>query len=130
VFNIAVDSGPPTTVSIPTGAGYTYLQYFIDLQAAFSTLSIPAQVRADQFFDRIELYFVSNTSGAGSSVLVSNTAGQAFTVITTASAPVNTSVTTSYSYSEVGNPGADSTSITFNVAPDAGSVVEFLTFPA
>lgn len=127
-FSITVDGGAADVITVTPFGGYTYLQMTTDIQTALTTASVPVQLRVAQFQDRIEYDFISNTSGSSSSVTVSYAAGELFTVVT-ATAPVDTAGVT-YAYSEVGNAGALSTSITFATAPTTGALIECLVFPA
>lgn len=133
-FDITVDGGAPTTITITTPAGpsYTFADLLTAIDAALTTALVPASVNIDQYLGYLKITFVSHTAGAGSAVTVSYAVGSLFEVLAskyTGASPVNTSITTSYSYTEVGLPNAASTSITFMTAPVTGAVIEVLIWP-
>lgn len=128
-FDITVDGGAPTTISITAVNPYSYLDLFNDLDAALATALVPVQINLDQYFDKIAIMFWSNTTGAGSAVTVSYSVGELFPTITTSATPINTSVASDLAYFEVGNAGDPSTSFTFNTAPPLGAVLEVLLAP-
>lgn len=128
-FTITVDGVGPTTVTINPTTGFTYLQLANALVSAFTTLTIPVNVRFDSYYDRLDLIIESNTVGNGSSVTVSYTVGSLFEVMPDSSAPVNSSVTVDLGYEEVGLPGDTSTTVLFNAAPALGATIEFSLLP-
>lgn len=128
-FDITVDGGATVPMSITTPATpSTYVQVLSDIVIALVFNSVPASVNVEQYLDRIVFIFTSHTSGAGSSVVVSYGVGSLFESIAAATSvpPVNTAITSSYAYEEVGYPGEPSITLEFTVAPPAGTVLEIL----
>lgn len=78
----------------------------------------PVGILNDQRPDQFIIEFVSSTSGGpGSSMVVSYAAGELFEQIDSCSAPVNTTITTTLGYEEVGVPGTLTKTIKFHAAP-------------
>jgi len=87
----------------------------------------PVGLVNDQRPNEIVISFISSLSGGpGSSMVVSYSAGELFEQIDSCSAPVNTSVSGSLGYEEVGIPGTLSTQVTFNTVVPNGNVLEIL----
>jgi hypothetical protein len=129
-FSINVNGTGNVAVSIIVPAGaYSYYKMALAINTALTALSVPCSINIEQYYTHFDLKFESNTTGTGSSVVISYLATELFFVLSTASAPVNTSITSNQSYFEVGLPGVDSTSITFNAVPIAGIVLEATLIP-
>lgn len=132
-FDITVNGGAPTTVTITTPAAtpYTFVELLFDISTALATLAVNAVVNIDQHSDRLDFVFTSLLSGNGSAVTVSFGVGSLFNsiVATTVTPPVNTAITVDYAYNEVGVPGETSTQVSFAVAPAVGAVLEVLLWP-
>lgn len=129
-FNITVDGVGPTSLSVTTpGVGpYTYSQLISDIKQSLILAAIPASVGLNQYKDKMDIVFVSNASGTGSSIVVSYGIGSLFESISTTLTipPTNISITTTYAYGEVGLAGETSQDVVFSAAPAIGSVIEVL----
>lgn len=127
-FNITLNGVGPTPITVTTSATgpYTFRQLVQAIDLALLVATVDVSISVEQFLDRLTIVMVSSTSGNGSSVVVSYGVGSLFQSIATAAAPVNTAITTDYSYKEVGIAGSSSVQLTFHVAPAIGTVMEFL----
>lgn len=128
-FTINVDGAGATTVTVTIPAGASFYDLAVLITAALSTAVVPAAFNVEQFTDRFVFRFTSNTTGTGSSVVVSYAALELFTSITSAAAPVNNAVTRTLNYREVGSAGSDSNTVIFQTAPALSTIIEFLLFP-
>jgi hypothetical protein len=134
-------TGSGFTIQVQTLSGpYSFFDMLIDLQAIFTNASIPVSVGFEQYFNRLIFNFDSDTTGAGSSIVVSSAASQLFTfpsppITFQVAAPINTSVTQNLSYIESftgGNvpAGTQVSEITFTTPPPLGSIIEVLVLPS
>lgn len=133
-FVITVDGGAPTTISITTPATtYTFYDLLVSINAALVAALVPASVNVDQYLNQLKITFTSHSAGTGSSVTVSYAVGSLFEAIVAGGivgdAPVNTSISATYAYTEVGQPNELSTTLEFGVAPATGAVLEVLSWP-
>lgn len=134
-FDITVDGGAPSTITVTTQAGTCTFSDLINMiSAELISASLDVSVTIDQYFGYAKISFVSHSSGAGSAVSVSFGAGELFpSIVGTAlnpivpSAPVNTTITTDHSFEEVGEPNSYSTDIVFNTPLSAGDVLEIIS---
>lgn len=137
-FDITIDGGAPTTVTIttPATAPYTYSEMLLDVDAAITTLALPVSVSLDQYLGALKIKFTSLTTGVGSAVTVSYGAGSLFEQVGGSAsppffkfAPVNTTITATYGYEEVGIPNEVSTTVNLTTAPAVGTILEVLSWP-
>lgn len=130
-FNLTVDATLYTNVSITTSAAPVItMNELVGLLgiAITSTAAAPAVVS----FASSTILVSALSSGNGSIIsIASPTAG---TDLTTSLANLSfisaSSITTTWSYHEVGAPGQASSTITFPVIPAAGQVLELINEPA
>lgn len=128
-FTLTID-GTAFPISITTPAQQlTFTQLLTLIQNKITAAQIPVNVQVLLLTATIRLSFISRTSGAGSSASISYTTGELFTSIAGSSVPINKTITTSYAYSEIGNPGALSNQIHFTAPLAINDQVEILTFP-
>jgi len=88
-----------------------------------------ATARLEEGPNSLTIIIESKALGNPSSITVSYAPGELFTSISASTAPVNTAVTVTRDYKEVGTVGAQSQSVLFASALTAGQVIEFITQP-
>lgn len=127
VFNVSVDGGPSTQLSIVATPVTNYYQLAVLISQAISSQGLAVSVDIDQSYNQFILLFKSNSSGAGSGVTVSYAAGELFRAITASSAPTNVTITQTLDYKEIGTPGEASSTIQF--ASVQTGLIEVLVIP-
>lgn len=128
--NVTVDGGAPVALNLTTNSSaplYFGLVNMLNTAAALAGIDVFFTVD-DYSATEMEIVCTSHTTGPTSSVVLSYGVGSLFEAITTSAAPVSTAGAT-YSYAEVGDTGATSTSFTFGTAPTIGSVIEMVLIP-
>lgn len=124
--DITVDS-VPYTMTINVTATTTYLELLSLLRSSITANSIPVRCVLEQSSADIKMTFVATSSGSGHPVTLTDSVGQLFRSIPTASAPIE-ELGESYAYTEVGDPGEDSLDIAFATAPAINALLEVIVY--